>query len=311
MAISTTLVIPVLNEANSIGELLAAIEQQVQKPNEIIFVDGGSIDSTVPIMNSWASKHQSSDILVKIMVNRGGLPGSNRNMGIKNALNDWIIFLDAGISPRPNWISELVLYIQNIESSYAYGLCRFSGRSNFQRAICALTYGVGSVHPVIPASIFHKKVFDQVGYFPEHLRAGEDLVWMRNLAQAYGGINICSTALVEYVHFPDKVSDTIKKWFCVTKSVTFSGTRNMQLVIYLLIFLGLLLIFFWKPLVALITLLCYLLLRGLYDPIRRSAEKKWWGIYIRCIPLALFLACVIDFSKIVGAVYGYGCQLRK
>jgi glycosyltransferase involved in cell wall biosynthesis len=311
MSISTTLVIPIMNEANSIGELLVGIEQQIQKPNQIIFVDGGSIDSTVPIINSWASTHQSSDMLVKIMVNRGGLPGSNRNVGVKNALNDWIIFLDAGISPRPNWISELVLCIKNIESDYAYGLCTFSGQSNFQRTICALTYGVGSVHPVIPASIFHKKVFDKIGYFPEHLRAGEDLVWMRNLAQAYGAVNICSTALVEYVHFPDKVIDTVKKWFSVTKSVTLSGTRDMQLVIYLLIFLGLLLIFFWEPILGLTTLLCYLLLRGLYDPIRRSVEKKWWGISIRCIPLALFLACVIDFSKIAGAIYGYGCQLRK
>lgn len=311
MSISTTLVIPILNEANSISELLVGIEQQVQKPNQIIFVDGGSIDSTVLIINSWASTHQSSDMLVKIMVNQGGLPGSNRNMGVKNALYDWIIFLDAGISPGPNWISELVLYIKNIEPNYAYGLCKFSGRSSFQRAICALTYGVGSVHPVIPASIFHKKVFDQIGYFPEHLRAGEDLVWMRDLAKAYGAVNICSTAMVEYVHFPDKVVDTIKKWFSVTKSVTLSGTRNIQLAIYLLIFLVLPLIFFSAPLLGLMTLLCYFLLRGLYDPIRRSAVKKWWGNSMRCIPLALFLACVIDFSKIAGAIYGYGCQLRK
>lgn len=311
MSISTTLVIPILNEANSIGELLAAIEQQVQKPNEIIFVDSGSIDSTVPIINSWAAANQSPDMSVKIMLNQGGLPGGNRNIGVKSALNDWIIFLDAGISPKPNWISELILHIENIELDYAYGLCLFSGRSNFQRAICALTYGVGSVHPVVPASIFRKKVFDQIGYFPEHLRAGEDLVWMAKLAKAYSGTNVCSTALVEYVHFPDTVIDTVNKWFSVTRSVSVSGTRNMQLVIYLLIFLVLLWIFFVAPVVGLMALLCYVLLRGLYDPIRRSSEKKWWGIAVRCIPLGIFLACVIDFSKIAGAIYGYASQLRK
>ncbi len=311
MTISTTLVVPVLNEADSIGELLMAIEHQIKKPNQIIFVDGGSSDSTLNIINTWISKNKLPDHLIEVMHNPKGLPGSNRNMGVKNAIHDWIIFLDAGISPRANWISELVSWIQAGNSWYAYGLCEFDGQSDFQKTVCALTYGVGSVHPVIPASIFHKKIFDEIGYFPENLRAGEDLVWMRKLAKSYGGDNICRTALVDYVHFPIDISKTVNKWFSVTKSVVLSGERNAQLMIYLLTFFSLPLIFFVVPFLGALLFLSYLLLRGLYDPIRRSVRKPWWVGSWRCILIAVLVGVVIDFSKLAGAIYGYGSQIRK
>jgi hypothetical protein len=53
------------------------------------------------------------------------------------------------------------------------------------------------------------------------------------------------------------------------------------------------------------------LLRGLYDPIRRSVRKPWWVGSWRCILIAVLVGVVIDFSKLAGAIYGYGSQIRK
>lgn len=61
-----SLCITVFNEEKSIKRLLTSIERQTKLPDEIVIVDGGSIDKTIDFLN----KHKSYIKQVKIIVKK-------------------------------------------------------------------------------------------------------------------------------------------------------------------------------------------------------------------------------------------------
>ena len=52
-----SLVIPIKNEDESLGNLCLSINLQTRRPDEIILVDGGSTDKTVQIARKIAASH--------------------------------------------------------------------------------------------------------------------------------------------------------------------------------------------------------------------------------------------------------------
>ena len=55
---------------------------------------------------------------------------------------------------------------------------------------------------------------------------------------------------------------------------------------------------------GMIVCLAYLLLRGVADPIRRSARWNWWADYPASFVLAPLCALVIDTAKLMGRIQG-------
>ena len=53
---TVSVICTVLNEGESIKGLLDSLAAQTRLPDEIIFVDGGSRDNTVDILNSYAAE---------------------------------------------------------------------------------------------------------------------------------------------------------------------------------------------------------------------------------------------------------------
>ena len=100
-----SLVIPVRNEAENIKELIESIQHQSRKPDEVIFVDGGSSDGTIDILRE-SCKQNSNFRLIEA---RNALPGQGRNIGVANSLFDWIAFTDAGNRLEPDWLEQLIL----------------------------------------------------------------------------------------------------------------------------------------------------------------------------------------------------------
>ena len=58
-----SLVIPVRNEAATISHLLTSIHSQSIHADEIVFVDGGSLDNTVEILRHAAQEDSSLHLL--------------------------------------------------------------------------------------------------------------------------------------------------------------------------------------------------------------------------------------------------------
>jgi glycosyltransferase involved in cell wall biosynthesis len=81
-----SVIIPTLNEERHVGSLLSDIAAQTREPDEVLVVDAGSTDGTVPIARRFA--------FAKLL--EGEPPvACGRNLGGRSARGEVLIFLDA------------------------------------------------------------------------------------------------------------------------------------------------------------------------------------------------------------------------
>ncbi len=90
-----SVVIPVLNEERYIGSLLSDIAGQTRKADEVIVVDAGSTDGTVPVVRRFPG----------VALLAGSPPvAAGRNLGVRSAHGDVVIFLDADVRLRRGFL---------------------------------------------------------------------------------------------------------------------------------------------------------------------------------------------------------------
>lgn len=92
-----SVIIPTLNEEKNIGRTLGCLAKQVVKPTEVIVVDGGSSDKTRQIAKRLSAK---------VYKTKKGV-GWQRNFGGKRASGDLLVFFDADVSPKPDFLERL------------------------------------------------------------------------------------------------------------------------------------------------------------------------------------------------------------
>lgn len=90
MDIKISVIIPVYNMSQYVGECLDSIVQQTLKEIEVIMVDDGSTDDSLSILKKYADIY---DNFVVIMQENQGA-GSARNKGIRCAKGRYLIFID-------------------------------------------------------------------------------------------------------------------------------------------------------------------------------------------------------------------------
>lgn len=309
MSHDVAVVVPILNEADSLPQLLAALKAQTHRPKEVIFSDAGSTDGSAALIEQWWREERWEGAACQVLAVPGAMPGAGRNAGVRAAGSEWIAFIDAGIEPDPAWLERLCEYARVHRSPAVFGLCRFTADASFERAVCALSHGQGSSHAVIPASLFHRRVFDEIGMFPEHLRAAEDLLWSKWLKARYGERDICTDALVHYTHFPSNWWRAVRKWELAEQQSVLAGVRLQQQMLALI------------GLVVVYGALCsgtavgggifglYVVVRGVVDPVRRSRERAWWGRRPAALVVALGLAPALDLAKCAGVIHGLASKL--
>ena len=98
-----SVIIPVRNEESSIRALLEGLLGQTLKPAEIVITDGGSTDATPQIISEYVERGAP----IRLLRADAALPGRGRNLAAAQAANDWIAFIDAGITPEPTWLELL------------------------------------------------------------------------------------------------------------------------------------------------------------------------------------------------------------
>jgi len=305
-----TLIIPVRNEALNLSYFISEILKLKTFPSEIIFVDTGSIDKSVEIINMNKKKFELNNIAFKLMHLPNGFPGAARNLGIRAAKNIWVAFLDVGIYPNSNWLDELWRDILLNDVSIVYGQCIFNSDDRLGKIVCALSYGINQRLPVLPASIANKKIFENFGFFDEKLRACEDILWKNKIQSLSIKYYESKTAVVNYSVFPNQISRILTKWFIYSKNESMTNiTPVLRIYVYLYI-INFLVLFFINYEFGLFFLFIYLIVRGMIDPWARSKYKKWWTNWFQYINTP-FLALLMDVSSLLGYIYGKCKKLKK
>lgn len=294
-----SVVIPVRNESSTLDELFSALLALLPRPAEVVFVDTGSTDASVGQISAWIELAETIGLAGQLCRHPGGFPGAARNTGVAAASQEWIAFLDAGITPMPGWLGALWLCREQHQSEVVYGVCRFTSESRLGQMLCAASYSTGRMLPVLPASLFHRKLFQKIGGFEVSLRSGEDILWRNALVKAGVLIPTCDSAIVEYRHFPPSIIQAMRKWFIYERSAVVAGVggRFRTAILW-----ALLAICVAMPLafqVAGPLLLAYLLARGVVDPLRRSSGKRWWQAWWQ-VALEPFIVLLLDLASALG-----------
>lgn len=113
-----SVIVPVYNAEEYLPEALFGLTAQAYPFFEMIFVDDGSSDDTLKILNEYASK----DERVKVYAQAHSYAGAARNLGIKEAKGEYFLFLDADDIFSPDLLKKA---LEKIEKTAA-DICVFS-----------------------------------------------------------------------------------------------------------------------------------------------------------------------------------------
>jgi glycosyltransferase involved in cell wall biosynthesis len=230
-----SVIVPVHNEEGSIRALLDGLIAQSFPAAEIVIADGGSTDKTASIIDEYIRRGAP----IKLIRGGPGLPGRNRNLAASEARGEWLAFIDAGVHPHQDWLKGLVGQISNrSELDVVYGSYE-PIIDSFFRECASIAYvppaeWTGDIlHRThsIASSLMRRRVWEDVGGFPENLRSAEDLVFMNQVKGAGYRIGYAPAALVYWTIEPG-LWQTFKRFVRYSRSNIRAGLwKDWQLPI--------------------------------------------------------------------------------
>ncbi len=157
-----SIIIPVFNGAKYLDECLSSI---FGENIEIIIVNDASTDNSEQIAKKYTDK--------VINIEHSG-PVIARNVGIKNATGDYLMFMDADDILKKDAITILINNISDFDGI-------IGRRSDFVSPDCKdiVVETKTSSHGVIAGcAMFKKSTFETVGLFDEDLLCGDGYEWL-------------------------------------------------------------------------------------------------------------------------------------
>jgi len=174
-----TLIATVLNECDNIQRLMDTIQQQTLQPDEIVIVDGGSRDQTVPILRRYESL-----LPLRVLIEPGCNISRGRNVALQAATGNIIAITDAGVRLENDWLEKVTQPLRDKPTcSVSAGFFRADPQTPFEAALGATTLPlVGEINPAtfLPSSrsvAVRRAAALQVGGYPEWLDFCEDLIF--------------------------------------------------------------------------------------------------------------------------------------
>jgi glycosyltransferase involved in cell wall biosynthesis len=205
-----SVIVPALNEEQSIVTLLEALAGQTLAPAEIVVADGGSTDRTRELVREFAAR---SGVPVVLVETERGLPGRNRNLAIARTSREWVACIDAGTRPRADWLERLCAAARrDPDARVVFGQYEALADSFFTRA-AAIVYVPPPGAPVrsTASMMLQRTAWETAGPFREDLRSAEDLLFFRALDAARVPTTHATDAIVAWELRPTLAS-TFRKF---------------------------------------------------------------------------------------------------
>lgn len=193
-----SVVITVINEAETIGPLLNALAGQTLAPAEIIVVDGGSADETSAKIKAQIPNHKNLKFFEKT-----GNRAVGRNWGVKMAGSPLIAFTDAGCTPQKDWLEKLVKPFADptvwVVSGYYKGIARNAFEKSLIPFVLVMPDRIGPEFlPATRSMAIRKSVFVRSGGFNENLWHNEDYEFALRLKKSGAKIAFAKGAIVAW-----------------------------------------------------------------------------------------------------------------
>jgi len=187
-----SIIVPVYNRRELLPELLANIEQQTYPDFEVLFVDDGSTDGSAEFLDELAGTNCR---VIRGGANRG--PSAARNTGLRQAVGEYIQFLDSDDLLHPDKLAHDVTLLQ-VRPELGLVTCDahwFRGSLERRRGALAvlpfdnLLLAVLGGNPIpLHGPLLRKAAIEHVGPLAENSRGCEDWeYWLRVAAAGIRG----------------------------------------------------------------------------------------------------------------------------
>jgi len=319
-----SIIIPCFNESLYLARCINSLLENDFPHNEleILIVDGGSTDGTIDIIKGYMEKFS----FITLIHNRKRLKPIALNMGIKAAVGDVIMRIDAHAIYDKNYMSELV------QGLYSEGVDNIGGiRDTYipnEGSAMEITLSEAISHPIVVGGAYYrtgaisekklvdtvfcgcyrKEIFNKIGLFNEKLIRTQDREFNTRLIESGGKIMLdpnvrCTyyprTKFLEYLKWNWKGAE----WLGYAKRFTdcnMLSSRNyipilFSLYVVSIVFIGLYFLVqdvsFVFLLIALLPLMLYFILVSKAG-IGLFKRHKRFGVLV-LFPLVAFLTHVL------------------
>jgi glycosyltransferase involved in cell wall biosynthesis len=179
-----SIMIPMLNEADHIANLIADLaSQDYEGELEVLVADGGSTDGSPELLLEAAKR---AGIGITLLENPGRIVSPGLNACIRRASGDLIVRLDCHTRYPPDYLTRCVVASRETGAWLVGGQFLPAGRTPMERAVACATDGpFGGAHwkmattePVdvdtVTYGIYRAEAFERAGLFDEELVRDQD-----------------------------------------------------------------------------------------------------------------------------------------
>ncbi len=300
-----TFIATVFNEEENIDNFLKSLSLQTKKPDQIVIVDGGSIDTTVfKIMNYESRIDTNFNFYIK-----KGNRSVGRNEAIRNATGDIIVCSDSGNILDKNWIKNIYKPFLNKNIDVVAGYYKARTENVFQECLIPYVFVMPdkiNSRDFLPATrsvAFKKSVWKKAGGFNERLSHNEDYVFANKLKKINAKIFFEKNAFVYWI--PRKnLKEAYFMFYRFAQGDIESGILRPKVVFIFVRYL----VAFWMLICFLIfrssfilSVLCLIIVMYIFWSIKKNYKyvKKWEALFI--LP---GLQIVSDFAVMIGSLIG-------
>lgn len=196
-----SIIVPCLNERNTIVSLLQAICEQTYPVTdiEVIIADGMSTDGTRDAIRAFSSNHP--ELAVQVVDNPDRIIPAALNRAIEAAKGEVIVRLDAHSIPHSSYVERCLSVLEDTGAANVGGVweIRPSSKGWMGRSIAAAashwlgagdaryrTGGEAGKVDTVPFGAFKREWVERIGYFDQDLLTNEDYEFNVRLRKAGG-----------------------------------------------------------------------------------------------------------------------------
>ena len=211
-----SVVVPVHNKAPHVGRAIESVLAQTHKNFELIIIDDASSDGSRQVIDSYTDS--------RIRVLSRDIPGPGgyaaRNLGVQEAQNQWVAFLDADDAWQPDHLARCAEIIDQeptvefIGAGFIYRdangeVLKVRGHTDaapyqwadFGQILTDMSF-------CVPSVVIQKQLLTAVGGFPagKMTRGGDIDTWLRVMEKAETMILANHCAVVVYLESVNRVT---------------------------------------------------------------------------------------------------------
>ena len=184
MAVRVSVIIPVYNSVNYVGEAIRSVQEQSLDRDaiEILAVDDGSTDGGGELLAEMAAEDPRIRLLTQ---ENSGTPGGARNPAIDIARGEFVFFLDSDDTLTPDALRDMLRMADAEDSDVVLGKlgsldARAAPASMFKRTVADADLVEDNIFNTLrPSKLIRRTLIDELELrFPTDQKVGEDQPFM-------------------------------------------------------------------------------------------------------------------------------------